>query len=81
MANQLTKEEKELLKEFDRELAEFGVITGRFEKSTQKQIAQIEKDLEKQKSDFDKLEGEIIAFEEDHKDEIDSLAIKSILGE
>lgn len=77
----MTKEEKELLRDFEKELAEFGVFVRDFEKKTEKQFVEIEKDFEKQKLDFEKLEAEIIAFEERHVEEIDSLAIKSLIKE
>lgn len=77
----MTKEEKELLRDFEKELAEFGVFVRDFEKKTEKQFVEIEKDFEKQKLDFEKLEAEIIAFEERHAEEIGSLAIKSLIKE
>ncbi|GEM_PF-3834160 len=78
---QLTKPERDLLKEFEKELSDLGVLVINFEKVTEKQIASIEKDFEKQKEDLKKLEIEIISFEEKHGEEIDSLAINSLLGE
>lgn len=74
----LTKEEKELLRDFEKELAEFGVFVRDFEKKTEKQFIEIERDFEKQKLDFEKLESEIADFEEKYAEEIDSLAIKSL---
>ncbi|TSC60984.1 MAG: hypothetical protein G01um1014107_162 [Parcubacteria group bacterium Gr01-1014_107] len=79
--DKLTDEEKKLLAEADRELEELRSATVRFKKKTGELVSEIKKGIAEQDKEFDTLEKDVASFEKNNKDEIDSLALKSLTGE
>lgn len=79
--NKATTEEEKVFDELDREIKDLEDGTEQFEKRTSEQVSNINDTLALQEEEFDALEKEVASFEEKNKDEIDSLAIKSIAEE